>query len=78
MAPREFFNAWIGFDENQKNNWDVAFWISKHNALRTTWSKEQGEQIQKDIAPWEEKKKSKSKEPLSGKKVCSILDMISK
>lgn len=81
MTPREFFNAWTGFDENQKNEWNALFWISKANAVRTAWSEKQARQALQDKAPWEtdsETKKPGKKKPLSGKVICSMLDLISK
>jgi len=78
MTPREFFNAWVGFDEHQKNEWNVLFWLSKYNAIRTTWSKEQANQIVRDKPPWEENGKTKPKKAMSPKAVMGILNLISK
>jgi hypothetical protein len=78
MTPREFFNAWKGFDKYRKNEWDVLFWLSKYNALRTTWSKEQANQILLDKPPWKESGNKKSKKEVSPKAVMWALNMISK
>ena len=77
MTPVEFFSGWEGYDEQRKTEWDVQFWISKVNALRTTWSKEQANQIQKDKAFWRGKSNKPTK-PLDASKVASFLNMISK
>lgn len=77
MTPREFFNSWIGYEDKLKTEWDVFFYISQLNAMRTTWSKEQANQIEKDKAPWREEKKPPKKE-MTAKQIQLMLNFISK
>lgn len=75
MTPREFLNAWEGFADNQKQQWNVLFYAAQYNAMRTAFSKDQQKQIRRDNPPWE---KSKKKEPLDYDKMQGLFRAISK
>jgi hypothetical protein len=78
MTPDEFFKGWRGYDQKKKENWDVAFWISKFNAVRTAFTKEQAKQAIQDKAPWRKDEPGQPSKPMSVKAIRSILNLISK
>lgn len=76
MSPREFYNAWIGWHDRRREEWNVIFYSAQYNAMRTAMSKEQQKQIQRDKAPWDQP--SKQNKPISGRQVANLLSLISK
>ena len=75
MTPKEFFNAWIGFDDKQRDNRNVAFYLAQYNAVRTAFSTKQAQQTRRDKSPFEVKKVTAELNP---KSVMAMLDLISK
>lgn len=79
MTPREFFNAWIGYSETRNKNLeairDIVYGASKYNAANTAFSKDQSKAISRQKFPWE---KGHKKEPMSGKQIAQLLNLISK
>lgn len=74
MTPREFFNAWIGFQDKREEVFHVMYYVAKYNASRTTMSRKQAEQIARDRPPWEKQKPQQ----VTGKQISAMLDLISK
>jgi hypothetical protein len=65
MTPREFYNAWIGWNESRneklKAQRDIAYGAAKYHAVNTSWSKKQQRQINNQRFPWQKDDKAKKK-----------------
>jgi hypothetical protein len=77
MTPREFFSAWIGYNQQKKEEYSVLFYCLQYNAMRTAFSKEQQRAIKRDKAPWQDTFSKGKTEPLSYDKMKPLFDSIS-
>lgn len=60
MTLREFFNAWVGWQEHQadqfKSKRNITFAAARYLAANSAWSKEDARRIANASFPWERKK----------------------
>lgn len=69
MTPREFFNAWLGYQDGKTEDMEatraIIYGASRFNAASTAMSKEQATSIGRHRFPWEKSSGAKSRKEIN-------------